>query len=122
MNTTIDGYSVSFIDTAGVRKTDNKVEKEGIRRAIEATEDADLIIEVKDATQENMADVKEANESHLVVYNKADLLNNKKGTGPTSKGVFLVSALQGIGVNKIVDNLSNRFKSTNDIVSSITAR
>ena len=122
VNTTIDGYSVSFIDTAGVRKTDNKVEKEGIRRAIEATENADLIIEVKDATQESMVDVKEANENHLVVYNKADLLNNKKGASPTSKGVFLVSALQGIGVNKIVDNLSNRFKSTKDIESTITAR
>ena len=69
-----------------------------------------------------MADVKETNENHLVVYNKADLLNNKKGVSPTSKGVFLVSALQGIGVNKIVDNLSNRFKNTKDIVSTITAR
>ncbi len=122
VNTTIDGYSVSFIDTAGVRKTDSKVEKEGIRRALEATESADLIIEVKDATQENMVDVKEDNENHLVAYNKTDLLNNKEGNRPTSKDVFLVSALQGTGVNKIVENLSNRFKSTKDIESTITAR
>ncbi len=122
VNTTIDGYSVSFIDTAGVRKTDNKVEKEGVRRALEATESADIIIEVKDATQDNSVNGKEAKENHLVVYNKADLLNNKEGTRTTSKGVFLVSALRGTGVNKIVENLSNRFKSTKDIESTITAR
>ena len=122
MNTTIDGYSVSFIDTAGVRKTDNKVEKEGIRRALEATESADLIIEVKDATQENIIDAKEVSENHLIAFNKADLLNNKKEIKPKTSNVFLVSALEGKGINKIVKNLSNRFKNTKDVELTITAR
>ena len=122
VNTTIDGYSVSFIDTAGVRKTDNKVEKEGIRRALEATESADLIIEVKDATQENIVDSKEASENHLIAFNKADLLNNKEEIKPKTSNVFLVSALEGKGINKIVKNLSNRFKNTKDVELTITAR
>ena len=122
VNTTIDGYSVSFIDTAGVRKTDNKVEKEGIRRALEATESADLIIEVKDATQENIIDAKEASENHLIAFNKADLLNNKKEIKPKTSNVFLVSALEGKGINEIVKNLSNRFKNTKDVELTITAR
>ena len=122
VNTTIDGYSVSFIDTAGVRKTDNKVEKEGIRRALEATESADLIIEVKDATQENIIDAKEASENHLIAFNKADLLNNKEEIKPKTSNVFLVSALEGKGINKIVKNLSNRFKNTKDVELTITAR
>ena len=122
VNTTIDGYSVSFIDTAGVRKTDNKVEKEGIRRALEATESADLIIEVKDATQENIIDANEASENHLIAFNKADLLNNKEEIKPKTSNVFLVSALEGKGINKIVKNLSNRFKNTKDVELTITAR
>ncbi len=122
VNTTIDGYSVSFVDTAGVRKTDNKVEKEGIRRALEATENADLIIEVKDATQEKITDAKEANENHLIAFNKADLLNNKEEIKPKANNAFLVSALEGRGINKIVENLSNRFKGSKDTELTITAR
>ena len=122
VNTTIDGYSVSFIDTAGLRKTDNKIEKEGIRRALEARENADLIIEVKDVTQENITDTKEVNENHLIAFNKADLLSNKEETKLKTNNVFLVSALEGRGVNKIIESLSNRFKSTKDIELTITAR
>jgi len=122
VNTTIDGYSVSFIDTAGLRKTDNKIEKEGIRRALEARENADLIIEVKDVTQENITDTKEVNENHLIAFNKADLLNNKEEIKLKTNSVFLVSALEGRGVNKIVESLSNRFKGTKDIELTITAR
>ena len=122
VNTTIDGYSVSFVDTAGVRKTDNKIEKEGIRRALEATENADLIIEVKDATQEKITDAKEANENHLIAFNKADLLNNKEEIKPKANNAFLVSALEGRGINKIVENLSNRFKGSKDTELTITAR
>ena len=122
VNTTIDGYSVSFIDTAGLRKTDNKIEKEGIRRALEARENADLIIEVKDVTQENITDTKEVNENHLIAFNKADLLNNKEEIKLKTNSVFLVSALEGRGVNKIVESLSNRFKGTKDIELNITAR
>ena len=36
VNTTIDGHAVSFVDTAGVRQTENKIEQEGVRRALEA--------------------------------------------------------------------------------------
>ena len=122
VNTTIDGYSVSFIDTAGVRNTDNKVEKEGIRRALEAAETADLVIEVKDASQESINDGIAANAERLVVFNKADLLNNKEKISPTTSNVFLVSALEGKGVNKIIENLSNRFKRKKDTELTITAR
>ena len=121
-NTTIDGYPVSFIDTAGIRKTDNKIEKEGIRRALEATENADLILEVKDATQEKIGGIEDAGKDHLVVLNKADLLNKKDNIRPKTKNIFLVSALEGRGVNKIIENLSNRFKSQKHLELTITAR
>ena len=122
VNTTIDGYPVSFIDTAGVRETDNKIEKEGIRRALEATDSADLVIEVKDATQERIADTKEVNENHLIAFNKADLLNNKEEAKLKTNSAFLVSALEGRGVNRIVESLGNRFKNRKETELTITAR
>ncbi|WP_417667977.1 tRNA uridine-5-carboxymethylaminomethyl(34) synthesis GTPase MnmE [Roseibium sp.] len=40
----LDGYPVTLVDTAGLRETDGLVEKEGIRRARERGEEADLIL------------------------------------------------------------------------------
>ena len=122
VNTKIDGYSVTFVDTAGVRKTDNKIEAEGIRRALEASEKADLIIEVKDATEEKIADAKGFNENHLLAFNKADLLNNTGDIKTKTNNVFVVSALEGRGVNRIIESLSNRFKNTKEVELTITAR
>ena len=58
----------------------------------------------------------------MVVLNKADLLNKRDDIKSKTKNVFLVSALEGRGVNKIVENLSNRFKNQKDIELTITAR
>ena len=40
----------------------------------------------------------------MVVLNKADLLNKRDDIKSKTKNVFLVSALEGRGVNKIVEN------------------
>lgn len=40
----IDGYLVIVKDTAGLRDTDSKVEREGIKRARDALKDADLVL------------------------------------------------------------------------------
>ena len=39
----IDGYPVILADTAGIRKAKNKVEKEGIKRAIKKAKEADSV-------------------------------------------------------------------------------
>lgn len=41
---TIDGYLFRFIDTAGIRKTDDTIEKIGIERSLKASEKAQIII------------------------------------------------------------------------------
>ena len=41
---TIDGYLFRFIDTAGIRKTDDTIEKMGIERSLKASEKAQIII------------------------------------------------------------------------------
>ena len=42
----IDGISLKLIDTAGIRKTDDKIEEIGVKRALKLSEDADLIIAI----------------------------------------------------------------------------
>ena len=45
----LDGYPVTVIDTAGIRKTDDPVEQEGVRRARSRAAEADLVLWMVDA-------------------------------------------------------------------------
>ena len=76
VETTIDGYRVCFVDTAGLRETANSVEQEGIRRTKETIKQADLVIEVRDAKKSNELKTKN-DQKRLVVFNKTDLLKTK---------------------------------------------
>ena len=72
----LGGYPVIVADTAGLRKTAEAVESEGVRRAIARAEVADLVLLLLDGTRpggEASACVKATRTPDLVVWNKADL-------------------------------------------------
>lgn len=48
----LEGYVVRLYDTAGIRETEEEVEREGIRRAIRKAEEADLVLLLKDLTDQ----------------------------------------------------------------------
>ena len=48
----IDGMQFRFIDTAGLRETNDKIEKIGIKKALEIVNKADIIIYLLDASKE----------------------------------------------------------------------
>ena len=76
----IDGYPVILADTAGIRKAKNKVEKEGIKRAIKKAKDADLILIMVDASKKTInRDLKKLiNKDCILVFNKSDLEKNSQ--------------------------------------------
>ncbi len=72
----IDGMPIHIIDTAGLRESDNLVEKEGIRRAHEQIKLADKILLLIDSTDPEIDSVINTLPSGLditKVYNKIDL-------------------------------------------------
>lgn len=69
----INGLPVHLLDTAGIRKQAEAVEREGIRRAHNAIDQADLVIYVTDDPQENCRVKDSSREIH--VLNKIDLHN-----------------------------------------------
>lgn len=95
----IDGLPIYLIDTAGIRESNNKVEQEGIRRAREQLYNADLILAIGVAGQEESdntilpADVQVP---VLTVYNKVDL----SAAVPPKSGLS-VSAKTGEGLEKL---------------------
>jgi tRNA modification GTPase len=76
--TAIDGWPVSFTDTAGYRDSKDEIEGEGIRRAVERVRVADLVILVVDATvgwTEVHAELQRvaAGKPTLIAWNKIDM-------------------------------------------------
>lgn len=74
--TSISGITFRFIDTAGIRKTDDIVENIGIERTFQKMEEAKIVIWLLDEypTMEEMKDMREKNQGKklLMVFNKID--------------------------------------------------
>ncbi len=75
----LKGVSVILVDTAGIRKSDDPVERIGIQRAREAVRDADLVLALFDASQAFSEEDRELVEMvrgcgpAIMVFNKSDL-------------------------------------------------
>jgi tRNA modification GTPase len=108
----LDGYPVTVIDTAGIRETDDPVEQEGVRRARMRAAEADLVLWMVDAPNEQGARTGEA--PVWVVRNKIDLgaaaeLNARESGGAlreAGRGTdFKISASRGDGVAGLIEAL-----------------
>lgn len=74
----IRGYSVTFVDTAGIREHQDEIEAEGIRRSLREAENADVRILLRDASSASATDEfsRFEDERTLSVYNKSDLVKS----------------------------------------------
>ncbi len=79
----IEGVTVRFIDTAGLHTTEDQLERMGIERTMAAMEDADVVLQIIDATsQESPERLKLSLDQRLIVVeNKADLLSETTKRG-----------------------------------------
>ena len=80
--TLIDGITFRFIDTAGIRKTDDVVENIGIERTFQKMEEAKIVIWLLDE-QPSVSEIKEMKQKNqgkklLVVFNKMDKMEGEK--------------------------------------------
>lgn len=80
--TLIDGITFRFIDTAGIRKTDDIIENIGIERTFQKMEEAKIVIWLLDeqpsASEIEEMKLKNQGKKLLVVFNKMDKLENDK--------------------------------------------
>ncbi|KSV64796.1 hypothetical protein N185_34700 [Sinorhizobium sp. GW3] len=99
------GFSVKLYDTAGLRETDERVEQEGIRRAREIIERADLILLLADAPDgfDVMSDFPSDTTPVLRVGTKLD-----RGSDGWREGAadVLVSTRTGEGMERLLDAIA----------------
>jgi tRNA modification GTPase len=116
----IDGVAFRFIDTAGIRETDDVVESIGIKKAYEKAENAQLIIflanaekfKVQSSTfQAEIDQIKERfpKKRLLVIANKVDLLSEEEISALTSQfsDLLLLSAKQKLGIDTLLNELTS---------------
>ena len=104
----LNGMQIRLMDTAGMRSSADVVEQEGIERAKQAAQNADLVIEVLDASE--YQDIAE-NKQRIVVVNKIDLSQ----TDTTSFPSFIIktSAKTGKGLDDLRAEIVRRLEQHN---------
>lgn len=93
----MDGYLVNISDTAGIRETNDIIEKIGIERTQEETRNADLIIHVYNEIPDTI------NKNEITVINKSDLLKDK-----SNKDVIYTSAKTGDGFDELLKTIKEK--------------
>ena len=73
-----NGIVFRLFDTAGIRESDDIVERIGINRAKQSIQDADLVLKLIDIS--NPQEIEVDDKPTITVYNKIDLLYKKRGT------------------------------------------
>ena len=100
----LHGVMIRLIDTAGLRDTDDLVEREGIKRTRAAQGEADILLVVLDGTVPLTSDDRDLLQSvsdrkHLVLLNKADLAQTLvTDTALVGHPTYPISAKTGLGV------------------------
>lgn len=101
-NLSLGGLHFRLIDTAGIRETEEVIEKEGIRRSKEAMQKADVVLLVLDAAKELCPESLSLlsgvpQEKTLLVWNKIDLSSSHIQT--SSLPSVSLSAMTGTGID-----------------------
>lgn len=116
---TIEGILFKIIDTAGIRKSDDKIEQIGINKSKKALQEADMVIAIFDSTQElNKEDLEILefikNKNAIILLNKTDLQTNKLKDNikikEINKDIIEISALKKEGLSKLYKKMAEMFK------------
>ncbi len=113
----LNGISLNIMDTAGIRNTEDIVEKIGVKRAMDNAEDADLILFVVDSSENLTEDderiIQIIQDKHaIVLLNKSDLdsiLSKEEIERKTGKHVISFSAKQEEGLDELSEAITNLF-------------
>ena len=111
---TINGIALNFIDTAGIRETDDVVEKFGVERSIEEIKKADLVILVLNNNEEiNNDDIELINKindkKYIVVVNKKDLDKKLSLDGFDLKNIIYTDTVSTDGIVSLKEKIVELF-------------
>lgn len=106
----IGGVKLNLIDTAGVRESNDVVEKIGIEKSLSLIDEAELVLLVLDKSEELTKEdefllEKTKNKKRIIIMNKDDL----DGNNVYDKDVIRISAKMGVGIDEVKDKIRDLF-------------
>ncbi len=122
----IDGIPLKLIDTAGIRDTENTIEKIGVEKSKKLVNDADLIIAIFDISGSLDEDDRKIIElirdkKAIILLNKVDVLKNnnkmEEEIKKLNKSVIKISAKEEMGLENLYDEIKKMFE-LNEISSN----
>ena len=116
-NFTMEGFQFRFIDTAGLRKTSNKIEKIGIQKTYTKINEAAVIIYIFDINDFNEKQIKkdiflflEKDAEILLIANKTDLTKKKIKIKEIEEKIIYCSILNNDGIENILNSIFAKTK------------
>ncbi len=108
----LNGIMLNLIDTAGIRDTEDTVEKIGVEKSLNIIDSADLVIFLLNNNEEMTSEEKELlkkldDKKKIIAVNKVDLAN--KLDKSILKDYIEISVKENIGLNKIKDEIKRLF-------------
>lgn len=109
----LEGIPFKIIDTAGIRDTEDTVEKIGVQKAIEIAEKSDLIIAIFDISKKITEEDKKIldildDKNAIVVLNKTDIMDvgpDEEIFNSINKRIIKISAKTQDGVDELISNM-----------------
>lgn len=112
----IKGIPLRIIDTAGIRDTEDTVEKIGVEKALSKVDEADLVMMLFDSSRELEAEDEKIlkyiqNKKTIYIKNKTDLENklNLSDYEDIEKEAINISVVNNQGLDEIIEKLSSMF-------------
>ena len=110
----IGGFILNMIDTAGIRKTEDIVEKIGVNKSLELIENSDLILYVlnnnEELKQEDLELIQKLkNKNHIIIINKVDLENKLDTSLLNSEYIIKMSIKENKGLEELKQMIKDIF-------------
>ena len=109
----INGIRLNLIDTAGIRNTDDVVERIGVKKSLDLIDKASLIVFVLNNNTEITSEEfdilnKIKDKNYIIIVNKIDL--EKKINGNHLSNVVYMSTVNNVGIDELKDKIINMYE------------
>lgn len=118
-----EGVKVHLYDTAGIRESEDIIEKAGVEKSQMTLEESDVVLLVIDSNEKEdfswLSLEKIKDKKGLFVFNKCDIAKREEIRLPLDWEIAEISALTEQGIDKVIDFIKNEAKE-NDASTSLT--